>query len=272
MDQNFNDDIWIYSGGELYHAGVKGMKWGKHLPGTDWWKETTSNYLDSARTKYVPGGNIVYREPTFGHKVVANIKTAGQAAKIYGRKARLAGKIVSKQARAAITRGAYKVAKGTSKLWNQAKGYSSDQVNKLREFAKSAYSSARSSVQNYFRASLHSDLQQKVSSKTPMSHLDQFQNKQMRDAVSVYTQGKTDGSFGNTLNQWFQNAQYGIVKGVNQYLKQIGLDDEVDSFISKFKGESAYGKKRRLDAQSQNLNLPNKQDDIKKGKNRSFYV
>lgn len=34
-----NNDTWIYYNGELYHAGVKGMQWGKHLPGTTWWKD-----------------------------------------------------------------------------------------------------------------------------------------------------------------------------------------------------------------------------------------
>ncbi len=33
---------WVYVNGELYHSGVKGMKWGKHLPGTDWWKQANT--------------------------------------------------------------------------------------------------------------------------------------------------------------------------------------------------------------------------------------
>ena len=267
-----NKGYWVYYNGELYHAGVKGMQWGKHLPGTDWWKETTSKYLDSARTAYVPGGNKVLRKPTFAQKVIANLKTAGQAAKIYGRKTRLAGKIIGKQARAAVTRGVYKVAKGTSKLWNKAKGFSSEKINELREFARKAYAGSRNAVHNFFTISRKEMGQnasnRKIKSGTPLSHLDVLQNKQLNDACKSYVTTKMNSSFGNNLNYWFQNAQYGIVKGVNNYLKKFGLDDEVDSFISRISGrESAYGKNRRLEELNSQINYGNidsKQQDLEK--------
>ena len=204
MDQRYeNGGQWVYYNGELYHAGVKGMQWGKHLPGTDWWKETTGKYLDRARTEYVPGGNKVYRKPTFGQKVVANIKTAGQAAKIYGRKARLAGKIVSKQARAAVTRSAYKVAKGTSKLWNQAKGFSAEKVKELSEFAKNAYSKVRGSVTNFL---------------------------QKGTGLKDYIKQKASGS---EFNAWLENAKQGVMIAANRYLEKIGMRKETESFITK---------------------------------------
>lgn len=45
------EDEYILKDGTLYHAGVKGMKWGKHLPGTEWWKETSGNTGSNALSK-----------------------------------------------------------------------------------------------------------------------------------------------------------------------------------------------------------------------------
>lgn len=41
---------WVYINGELYHAGVKGMKWGQHLPGTDWWKKISGEFRRGVTT------------------------------------------------------------------------------------------------------------------------------------------------------------------------------------------------------------------------------
>jgi len=70
---------WVYVNGELYHVGIKGMQWGKHLPGTDWWRKTTNSNMGGWR----PGGKY-----SLGERIVGNLKTAGQAARIYGQKLR----------------------------------------------------------------------------------------------------------------------------------------------------------------------------------------
>lgn len=256
------NNTWIYYNGELYHAGVKGMRWGKHLPGTDWWKQTTEANYNSITSPASSnnGKNLTYKTaPEWLNRARANIRTAGQAAKIYGRKINLAGRILSKQAGSAISKSAYSVAKGASnayytakngvgKFWNQAKGFSSEQAAKLSEFAKTAYSEARKNVVNFFTTDSNeintNHKNRYTKSDTPLSHLDTFQNKQLDDACRSYTHSKASGSFGDKLNYWFQNAQYGIVKGVNNYLKQIGMDDEVDDFISRFKGDSSFRKNR----------------------------
>lgn len=212
MDQKKNNNVWVYYNGELYHAGVKGMHWHQHLPGTDWWKD-------------------------LGGKVTKAYNVASSKFRTARDKAIMKGYQIGRGIQRKANKISYKVKKGTSKLWNEAKGYSSDKIKELKRFAKDAYKSVRESVHNYFKASLHSQFKTDVTRTTSITLLDQFQSKQMRDAVSVYQQGKVNGSFGNTLNQWFQNAQYGIVAGCNKYLKQFNLDDDVDKFMRKLLGK-----------------------------------
>lgn len=262
-----NNDSWVYYNGELYHAGVKGMSWGKHLPGTDWWKVATQKYYQTNKI----GGSQKYKDvdekgrttfrTTYGNnvstrdKIRANLNVAGQAAKLYGgyisNNAKALGRYGYNAAKTGATK-AYNAAKtgatkaynavknGTSKYWNAAKGFSSEKIAKLSEFAKQAYSEARKNVVNFFtiddnELSRHEhNMQMKLDPNMKLSQLDIFENKQLEDAVSLYRKGKENGSFGERVNYWIQNAQYGIVKGVNDYLKQIEMNDEVENFMSKF--------------------------------------
>ena len=246
MDQRYeNGGQWVYVNGELYHAGIKGMKWGKHLPGTDWWKETTSKYyqqnnVGAQRVKDVDEkGKTTFRtsygnNANLGQRVKANAYAAGQAAKIYGRKARLAGKIVTKKAKAAVSRGAYKVAKGTSKLWNQAKGFGERQIKEFKDKAKKAYDSKKSEILKFFYTSDRT----RHSSVNMESTLDSFVNKQLDEATKAYVDAVNNRSSGNMINSFIQTAQFRVASGVNNYLKSIGLDDDVDRFMRKLKKQS----------------------------------
>lgn len=268
MDQyrnNYNDyqannssgDTWVYYNGELYHAGVKGMQWGKHLPGTDWWKETYNKYYDKTSAPSKQGVDketgisyTSYREhPEWYKKTKATLQTAGAAAKRYGKYTKvLAGHAVNNVSKS-VTRTGKKIKHQAAKFWRDPKKYTSEQAEKLSEFAKQAYSEARKSITNFFttdsaeRSTAYRN--ERYGSDTPLSHLDTFQNKQLDDAVKAYYSTKTNGSFGNQLNYWFQNAQYGIAKGVNNYLKQIGMDGAVNSFISRFSGKGSSNNEQK---------------------------
>lgn len=76
---------WVCINGELYHYGRPGMEWGKHLPGTDWWKKTVESYsAKSSPVKTLNGRNIGSQTP-FTRRVGAQLRTAGTAVKEYGR-------------------------------------------------------------------------------------------------------------------------------------------------------------------------------------------
>ena len=233
MDQRYeNGGQWVYMNGELRHAGVKGMHWYQHLPGTDWWKvakRTYSNYMNKNTQKYKDvdeKGNATFttRGPSKLQGVMATAKNVGRAALASGKsylkgEARYYGQKLSKKARSAYT--------SASKFASQVSG-------KLSDFAKNAWSEARNATRTYIAAA--KGRKDRVNVNSSMSFLDTLQNKQMDDAIRNYENGKINGSVGNTINQFIQNAQYGIVKGVNNYLKQMKLDDDVDRFLAKISG------------------------------------
>ena len=253
-------DQWIYINGELYHAGVKGMQWGKHLPGTDWWKESVNSYYKNNNIGYNSGGRVkdvdekgrtTFRDanPTYGNnanfiqRAKANLYTAGKAAKIYGRKANLAGRILTKQAGAKIRKGAYRIAKGTSKLWNSAKGYSADTINKLKEDARKSYESVRGLVndvmRNYFKSGSSNYSKNFISGSDNLIFLRNYVTKEYNDSVMAYTKAKRNGSFSNNVNSFIQTAQYNIVSGCARFLDAIGMDKATSSFLKKI-GIKAY--------------------------------
>ena len=248
MNQNYrsnNDSYktngkWIYIDGELYHWGIKGMKWGKHLPGTDWWKDTASSY----------GGGFV-----------GNLKTAGDALKRYGKMVNLQRQSITDEAKTRGYQTGAKMAKGTGDKIAVAKGYAEGQIKALKNATKSAAASylSNAAVNNW----------ENMNSKTPISHLDAMANKQWRDATTTYKNSLTDGKFSNFLNTFIQTAQFNVVNGVNKFLKSIGLDDEVDSFLSKFMGESNFTKSNRLSKETQNLRWTKTEPTRTSGYNRA---
>ena len=253
MKQNNNQ--WVYYNGELYHAGVKGMQWGKHLPGTDWWKTTTQQYYNqgnsnTTRVKDVDErGRVTFRDrntPNFIQRVKGNLYTAGQAAKIYGNKIRAAtasarvnvkqfGKSVSNKVGYRI----HQARKGVSKFWNNAKGYSTDKINKLKDSARNAYSSVRTEAQNilnkYYDNSFTKPGSKKpiITGKSGDNELYSYVTKEYKEAIESYNQKLADGPIGKQLNSFIQIAQYNVISGCARWLDSIGMDDEVASFLKK---------------------------------------
>ena len=66
------EEEYVVIDGALYHSGKKGMQWGKHLPGTTWWKEDKPSRLkgsvDTSST-----GSPVKPKPTSGRKRVSKL-------------------------------------------------------------------------------------------------------------------------------------------------------------------------------------------------------
>jgi len=279
-NNSFEDEhsggTWVYMNGELYHAGVKGMHWYQHLPGTDYWKVAKkfySTYMNANKgEKEVDDkGNVTVIRPG-----VSRMQGLIRTAKHVGRR---------------IVGDTKKYIQGEASYYgNKAKTALSKVSSDLKDFAKNAWGEIRGKTQAVFKSFKG---QEKIDKNTSVKTLlDEFQSKQYNDAKQNYIDGKTNGSVGNTINQFIQNAQFGIVKGINNYLKKMGWDDEVDSFLGKMTGrESNAAKNRRLESYNQSINYGNtsgmgsKQADIEarnreaelkkrrrqEGINRSYY-
>ena len=259
------EDRYIIKDGTLYHAGVKGMSWGKHLPGTDWWKEKASSAVNSVKNtlsktsfgrsysnymnknsyiskpgidgntgKEIPGGTRVGPSRLQGITATArNMARAGIAsAKV---SAKNLGKNISN--RASYT--AYKAKKGTSKFWNDTKGYASEKVANLKKAANTAYMNNKKQVLDFFSTGNNT----KSGTISGNTYLDNFVNTQLEQASKAYSTAAINGGAGNLVNSFIQTAQYRISKGVNNYLKSIGMDDEVDRFMSKIFGNKSKNQK-----------------------------
>ena len=224
---------------EMYHAGVKGMQWGKHLPGTDWWKQTTQGYMNSMPYSKSNKPGVALTKNTLGNKVKANLLTARDAAKSYGHKVNLASRIIGKEAKQKVQRGAYKVAKGTSKLWNEGKGHTKEQINKFKSMSKEAFNGVRNQVHNFFNSVKKEYDHSHIDRYTSLTHLEQWAKKETGEAAHAYVQSVAKGGAGNMINSFIQSAQAKVAVGVNQFLKNIGMTDQVDKFLSKFMGNSA---------------------------------
>ena len=206
---------WIYINGELYHAGVKGMHWYQHLPGTTWWKEKTNENYKNA------GVNIPKR--TFGQRVAANLKTAGQyltQESQYYRK-RIPEKIKGSKA---YQYGKEKYEKAKFHL----NAFKQDPKEYVRSFYKAKWSNVRSAIEKYYKNSQgHSST---INSQTP---LDTIVAQQLDGAWRAYAKAQKEGGFFNYLNSVIETTEHNIVSGANKFLKDNGWDDNVDALLKK---------------------------------------
>ena len=228
-----SDSYWIYYNGELYHAGVKGMHWYQHLPGTDWWKTAKDYYNADKHYQSMTG-----KKPSKFKAAVSAFKNVARDAKsTYGKYFREEKKYYGNKLKNSKLGKAYSRFKtGTSKLWNKAKGYSSEQIAKFKESARNAYKSVKKHVRkmmlNYSGSAKGMDYKSK-----DINYLESYVNEAWKDAFGSYMRAKLTlkGSFKDQLDSCIQATKFNIVKGCSIYLDKIGLDDEVANFLKKFK-------------------------------------
>ena len=221
------DGILIHSDNleEFYHAGIKGMKWGKHLPGTDWWKGTTNYYK-----QHVNRG---------GSNFQANVYATKEAAKKYGGYVKDNTKTVANAVKNKAENTWNKTKKGTSKLWNTAKGYSSKKIAELKKEAKKEYRNVKKEVHKIMdeyknSLSVYNKNKKWSSSIGDYNYLKHRTEDAYLKACGAYLNAKINGSFKNTVNSFISMAKFDVIRGINLYLDTMGLDYEVDNFLRKF--------------------------------------
>lgn len=249
MDPNNNQ--WVYYNGELYHAGVKGMHWYQHLPGTDWWKAVGESakalYKNQKKSKGTVGAAVSALQ-SVGRNIGSKAKTYWRTeSKYYGDKAKRAYNVAASKVRTARDKAIMKgyqigrsIKKGTSKLWNTAKGYSQEQINKFKESARKAYDSARNEVQTLINKYYSSSSAKNATLRTGKSGLNELEsfvygnNGSYSKACDAWINAKKSSTM-SQINSLIQTTRFNIASGCAKFLDSIGLDDEVAKFLRKFK-------------------------------------
>lgn len=227
MDQKNANSRWMYIDGELYHYddelyhyGRPGMEWGKHLPGTDWWKEKIgkiSNYYNQSRRDYLE-------------------KTA-RGANASGSDRTINGATRAKATINALRDTARYVGRGVDRNYiNPLRNKSEYNARKYYEDSKKNKSASRTGF----------------AGKEYSSYLDRYADKQLRDADVFLDRlsGAENNSFLDSLNLSIQTAQFNVVNGINSFLKKKGWDDEVDNFLAKILKGKSYTQKSDEDRDS----------------------
>ena len=195
---------WIYSDGELYHYGRKGMKWYKTIFGG--YDNPKSFTYDPDRGKF--------------DNFKSQLSTGWQNVKGF--------------------------ASNAKKNFNRYYGTEAKQ----RMTIKGAHNYNNADWYDY-KKNNPGEIKRKNSNSaiSTTSHLEEYMAKQIRDGNAVADDLLNNPSILNKLNMVLQNTQFRVAYNVNNMLKKMGLDDEVDDLISKFTGEeSGYGRMRRLQA------------------------
>ena len=219
-------EAWIYQDGELYHYGRPGMKWGKTIfGGIDNPKSLTydPNY---GKGRFLFNQNRIIK-PTQRQRAINKLSTRPGAV---GRGVR--GSIGSN------TRG---------NVINDAKNFGGWVFDKARKLGENVARDGWVGNQiNFNTYKSTGDMNKRVSdspyiwSTRGMSHLETNMAKQIEEGQEAYDAMREDGSIKNILNLAIQNAQYNVVSGLNNVLTKLGLDDEVDRWLSKWIGNSDW--------------------------------
>ena len=232
---------WVYINGELYHYGRPGMEWGKHLPGTDWWKAQTAKVAnvykqakadyqrDTAMGRY--GSNRTVNGATRARATVSALrKTAsylGKGLTKYGKK--LPGHMVNEARN--IGRN---IREDARDLGVKAKKFAKNPKGFINNYAKARWAEVRSFIQKFHKDSANR-ANSSVNSNTLLS---KFVNSQAQESCEAYAKMMDQGGVTTSINTAIQSAQYNIVNGINSWLQSKGWDDEVDDFMRKLKKQT----------------------------------
>lgn len=209
---------WVYMNGELYHFGRKGQKW----------YQTIFGGYDNPKS-------MTY-DPNYG-------KVASATSNNFYGKLGAVGKnsdFASKKKWNLTTKA------GRRNAVNYAKGFLGNAAN---NFNKYYIEGTKRDVSDRFKRNVFENQRQReTNSATGTTHLREFENKQIRDATAVNQKAWEDGKMSvfESLNLAIQNAQYSIVRGVNDFLQKKGWAESVDRFLSKFLGDSGYSTRTKM--------------------------
>lgn len=192
-----NSGTWVYYNGELYHAGVKGMRWGFHLPGTDYWKDL---------------GNRAFNKvsQTDLYKKARNTELGKVSNHLYDNSQRLYGRQIGRGE--AIARAGVQLTK--------------DKVRTVNNKAKTNAS---------FYAKQQYDLNQRnFNNLRGSTYLNSISSKLMDSGASYANNmlGK-NSKWKDIINLAIRNTGFNIVNGINNFLVKKGWDKKVDAFIKK---------------------------------------
>ena len=224
------DDWLVYKDNELYHYGRKGMKWGKTIfGGVDNPKSLTYDpYYGREQSSLSPS----HIKPT--QRIYPSFRGSEYA--------------INKNSTKSIKGTKGSIGSGVrGNIINDSKnfgGWVFDKARQLGEESARKHWTGNAIDFNTYKST--SDMNKRVSdspyiwSHRGMSHLEQNMAKQIDDGRKAYEAMRDDGSIKNILNLAIQNAQYNIVSGINNVLTKLGLDDEVDRWLSKWIGYSDW--------------------------------
>lgn len=225
---------------ELYHYGRPGMEWGKHLPGTDWWKEKVGNISKHFKSQYragISGAGTNYQigsssyGSNYGTSKRVGLKDKAKA----GIGAALSTAKYASSKTANFVKNNYKKLPGH--LANEAKNIGKNVREDFRDAGKALSKKLKPILSNFYSKASSANFE--MNGATNLSHLESRMAKEFSEAAGSYQDAILKGTFGSTANAFIQSAQYNVLAGLNNMLKSMKIDDDVERLINKFKRSSS---------------------------------
>jgi hypothetical protein len=281
----FNENnTWTYQNGELYHYGRPGMKWGKTIfGGIDNPKSLIydPNY-GKERFPFKPNSSQSTRRErpssSASERVISKINNRPKnSGSVSGRKRpsasaaeRIADRIPNssgsttntgrkRPSASAAERIADRIPNSSGSTTNNSPkhGISVQYGDPIENRKKPFYKIGNEFLDNRDNYDRHKEHTLESDRNT---HLELAVAKQIQDGEEAYGMMMTNRRTKDMLNLAIQNAQYNIVSGLNNLVRNLGIDKQVDSFLDIFLGDK---KSTKNPSSSQKQNEPYSYDQGK---------